>query len=955
MMTRRRSLWLLVGLLLAAFALRAFRLDAQSLWWDEGISLHLATSSAAEIVRDRLNNIHPPLYFFLLKGWLALTGVSAFSGRYPSALASLAQVALVYAVVRRVSTDFTDDTDEERVRAARSVKSVVAFLAAGLMLISPLSVIYGQEIRVYALLPVVYLAMLWLAHRVLVRSPASTQDKNPVPRFLPLAALEILALHLHYIALFAVAYVGLWGVLALGRRRDGTGLRRWVAAHALVGVVSLPWLLAVVTNWPAIQAEAAAGTFATEPVPLPYLFAQVWAFHLTGLAGALANPWVRVGAAVAGVLTIALLLPRGLDLTGGRTGVRPPVRTFTAHWLAPLLPALLVWSVRSFSHPRYVVMFAALFVPLAAWLIWTTDDRRRTAPHFLSRLLALLLALTLVGLSLWGLRQYFFVPATAKPDVRGAAHHLETVARPDDLILIPDTDWSLPFEYRGPAPARMPRLDEPPDAPGATLTRLLDCAGEEPCATSGRVFVVDYPDGTRDWAGRLPFELARRGYRAGETRFEGVLVREYRLTARSGPLPACDSAKLARPGARFGPLELASAWVGQGAAADTAVAVALCWRAAEPPPADLAVSLVLRDPLTGERVAQSDAPLLDRSGAPASVWPTGEAVLTYHVLPLPPGTPPVAVELLARVYAGEEGGGALEATSATGAALGQFAPLGEVTLSPPVGLAESAYGLAAPPLWDAPVSAAAGLDLLGARFSPGPYRPGQTVRVGLTWRAAAGGLPDLRPALALEQDGAVVAESAGAPVQGRYPTDQWAAGQMVSEFRDVRVPAGLSGPAALALFVEGRRIPLGEVTVEGAAVRFEPPQVAVPLDAQFGDAIRLIGYDPPAEIRAPAEASLTLYWEALAGDIPTGYTVFVHLLAEDGRLVAQHDAPPANGTRPTHDWLAGEFVIDPHTLVWREPDYTGPTRLVVGLYDPATGERLLTTGGRDVVEIGARE
>jgi uncharacterized membrane protein len=945
MMTRRRSLWLLTGLLLAAFALRVYRLDAQSLWWDEGISLHLATSSAAEIVRDRLNNIHPPLYFFLLKGWLALTGVSVFSGRYLSALASLTQVALVYAVVRRASTDFTDDADEERIPSAWSVKSTVALLAAGLMLFSPLSVIYGQEIRVYALLPVAYLAMLWWAHRILSCSPAPLLPRSPASLLL-LASLEWFALHLHYIALFAVGYIGLWGTLSLARRQEWAGLRRWLAAHALAAAASLPWLLAVAANWSAIQAEAGAGTFTTDPVPLPYLFAQVWAFHLTGLAGALANPWVRVGAAVAGVAGAALMLMR-LDLTGDRT----PVRFFTAHWLAPLLPALLVWSVRSFSHPRYVTMFAALFVAVAACLIGPPALGRRPTARLFHRLLVVLFASALVALGLWGLGQYFFNPATAKADMRGVARHLEAVAAPDDLILIPDTDWSLPFEYRGPAPARMPGLDKPPDEVDASLTGLLDCAGDEACAASGRVFVVDYPDGTRDWAARLPFELARRGYRVGATPFEGLFAREYRLTDRSGPLPACDDPGMVRPDARFGPLELTAAWVAQNAPADAAVAVALCWRAVEPPPADLAVSLVLRDPLTGERVAQTDAPLLDRFGAPTHFWPAGAAVVTYHVLPLPPGAPPVTGELLAGIYAGEAGGGALEAVGATGEALGRFAPLGDVALSPPVGLEASAYGLAAPPLWDEPVDAGEGLTLLGARFSPGPYRPGQTVRVGLTWQATAGGLSDLRPTLALEQGGAVVAESGGAAVHGRYPTDRWAAGQMVSEFRDVRVPAGVSGPATLALFVEGRRLPLGEVTVEGTAVQFEPPPMAETVAAQFGESIRLAGYDPPAAIRAPDEVSLTLYWQALAGDIPTSYTVFVHLLAEDGRIVAQHDAPPANGARPTHEWLAGEFITDPHTLVWREPDFAGRARLVVGLYDPATGERLLTTDGRDAVEL----
>jgi hypothetical protein len=50
---------------LLAFALRLYRLDGQSIWVDEGISLHLANSSLIEIVANRAANIHPPLYFFL--------------------------------------------------------------------------------------------------------------------------------------------------------------------------------------------------------------------------------------------------------------------------------------------------------------------------------------------------------------------------------------------------------------------------------------------------------------------------------------------------------------------------------------------------------------------------------------------------------------------------------------------------------------------------------------------------------------------------------------------------------------------------------------------------------------------------------------------------------------------------------------------------------------------------
>ena len=949
----RRSLAAVVLLLLLAYVLRLYRLDGQSLWWDEGISLHLATSSLGDIVHDRLANIHPPLYFFLLKGWLALVGVSPFTGRYLSALAGLVQVALVFAAAsgfkpaaakrNRLKPVGRAANLETRFNAAWRGRRWIhpPLLAAALMLFSPLSVIYSQEIRVYALLPVVYLALLLLAGRWWANR-GRPQRSQKISEVLGLAIVAWLALHLHYIALFAVAAVGGWGVLVLLRRRDGAGLRRWLLAWALVGAASLPWLLAVAANWPAVQAEAAAGTFTTEPVPLPFLFAQVWVFHLTGLAGALSSLFVRVGAAVVAAMGGGLLAAVGIDWLKSRRAEEPgrqagQILRLAAFWAIPLLGGLLVWSVRSFSHPRYITMFAALLVPLAALLMAASRSWMR-------RVAAAILALCLVALSLWGLRQYFFDPATAKPDVRSAARFLEATAAPDDLILVPDTDWSLPFEYNGPTPVVMPAVTESPHDPDAALDRALDCAGEGPCARSGRVFVLDYRRGTRDWQSRRPFELARRGHWAVTTDFGDVVVKAYRLDNRAGPLPSCDAPDVSRATVRFGPLALTGAWLGQGAAADTAVAVALCWRL-EAVAADAVATLVLRDPLTGERLAQVDTPLLDGNGAPAGRWSPGDAVITYHVLPLPPGTPPLTYALALGVY---EDGAAdvqlLEAQDAAGGPLGRLLPLGDVALAPPVGLVASPYGLAGPALLSRPPAAVAGLQLLGLSVPPGPFRPGQTIRVGLTWQGA-GGLGDVRPSLALQVGGLTVAENAGAPAQGRYPTDRWAAGEVVTEVRDVRVPAEAAGAAEVVVSVNGERLAIVPVEIAGATAQFEPPPVAVATEATFGDAIRLIGFDPLTTVDPSQPVPVSLYWQALAGDIPTGYTVFVHLLADDGRILAQHDGVPAGGARPTNEWLAGEYVSDAHELAWREAGYSGPARLAVGLYDPLTGARLPMAAG----------
>lgn len=95
---------------------------------------------------------------------------------------------------------------------------------------------------------------------------------------------------------------------------------------------------------------------------------------------------------------------------------------------------------------------------------------------------------------------------------------------------------------------------------------------------------------------------------------------------------------------------------------------------------------------------------------------------------------------------------------------------------------------------------------------------------------------------------------------------------------------------------------------------------------------------------------IALTWHAEA-PVATPYKVFVHALAPDGRLIAQHDAQPVNDLRPFTTWAPGERVRDHHGLAL-PPDYSGPLTLVLGLYDANTGQRIVADDGRDAVVIG---
>ncbi|HEX2172754.1 MAG TPA: hypothetical protein VHL09_09955, partial [Dehalococcoidia bacterium] len=135
----------------------------------------------------------------------------------------------------------------------------------------------------------------------------------------------------------------------------------------------------------------------------------------------------------------------------------------------------------------------------------------------------------------------------------------------------------------------------------------------------------------------------------------------------------------------------------------------------------------------------------------------------------------------------------------------------------------------------------------------------------------------------------------------------------------------------------------------------------------FGGAIELAGFDLTgaepvaagpngAVARLPAGRTLgvRLVWLGRA-PLSRAHAVFVQLLDPDGRLVAQHDAPPAAGTRPVTGIIPGEYVPDDHPLPGSAHLAPGAYTLIAGLYDPITGERLPTPSGQTFVELGRIE
>jgi hypothetical protein len=131
--------------------------------------------------------------------------------------------------------------------------------------------------------------------------------------------------------------------------------------------------------------------------------------------------------------------------------------------------------------------------------------------------------------------------------------------------------------------------------------------------------------------------------------------------------------------------------------------------------------------------------------------------------------------------------------------------------------------------------------------------------------------------------------------------------------------------------VDGKEVMLGKPLTE--------VQPLFPLGANFSDQVQLVGADWQPN---SAGGYLSLYWQTLRR-FSQNYKIFVQLRDQQGQTVASADHEAYDGLIPTQLWWVRAIIKDTNRLDWPADLQPGVYTLYVGLYDPATLERLPIT------------
>ena len=202
----------LIALLVLQAGLLFWRLDLLPVWGDELHTLTTIQHPVREIIAIIARDVHPPLYYVLLRGWAALPLPWAGIG-------ALRAFSVIWALAATLLLDLF---------WTRSWKPAARWVALVLLALSPCLLLYGRMARSYSMQVALVLLCLGVL-RSWMQDPGSMRLA-----FGSFAAMSVL-LYTHYVPGIAL----LAGFVLMGWR--SVGVRRAAVFSLAVTAAYVPW------------------------------------------------------------------------------------------------------------------------------------------------------------------------------------------------------------------------------------------------------------------------------------------------------------------------------------------------------------------------------------------------------------------------------------------------------------------------------------------------------------------------------------------------------------------------------------------------------------------------------------------------------------------------------------------------------------------------------------------
>ncbi|MFN8444599.1 MAG: glycosyltransferase family 39 protein [Caldilineaceae bacterium] len=640
-------------ILLIALLVRLWRINSQSFWFDEAVSLDWAQRPLWQTWTELMTFVqdkHPPFYYILLHGWMQLLRWFGL-GQSDAALRLLGVLLGTLTVLGVLQLGLW------------TTKRNVALLTGLLVALSPLLIWYSQELRMFQLATA---AIIWSAY-FLVRAWYAEGTAERLRFWVGMILTLEIALYSYLFSAFilpaaGITLLGLWIVQRRGRE--------FVEGVLALGVTTLLFLPLARNAWQVSGEEAVAGR------PFQDFLANQW--NLLRVFTIWRVSWPSI-LSLAALLCFSLLFMLGLIAILAKRKAAPdvdhaegatyawdyddddPLRFLPLIWLGvPLLIAnlLLVKDQTIFAEDRYLLFL----VPFLLWIVaegvvwlWTLVRHKRltTLPHHYpfagvgGLLVAGILAASLPSLSAPSLARenwraaadYILEIQQANPNLRAAVvAHVDYTRLPLQWYLrkaMTETELPLYFPFGG---TLTPEQIEPAIAP--PLQGIADLGIDTIWLTESHLEGVDDGRLVENWLAQH-FALITEQFPNG-IKLSGYALRTQYKQLPQLSIPASHLQRELIPGLTLAACEIVNP---QTSAQDETmhppsgwVHVRLWWQATDKITEDYiaSVQMVGEEGVWGERLYRSNEAL---RRWPTSSWNVGDIVRDEIDVNLNPVTP----------------------------------------------------------------------------------------------------------------------------------------------------------------------------------------------------------------------------------------------------------------------------------------------------------------------------
>lgn len=455
--------------ILFAWGLRLTYIDAQSLWYDEGVTAMVARYDLVSLTRWTADDIQPPLYYYIIAGWGRIAGWSEWNLRFPSAVTGTLLVPLIGTLALRMGL-------------VRRMLFIPILLSA----IHPFLLYYSQEARMYALL---LLLCVFGAYCLL---QALDLDRSRIGRraFWMLYIMSFAAaLYTHYFAIFLLLALGLAALILY--RESALSI-----ALANFGVLTLftPWIGTLLRRLE-LDTSYWSGTLKIEEA-LRHIAIGFTSGETVFESVAVRLLWIYAG------LTIAALW-------GWRSLPARQALTWLALWI--LLPIVAVLTLSSMA-PKFNVRYVSVALPglILLWSVGIGQGLAKKSPVRPAAALSLLLLLLGSGYANYN---WFYNSSFSKDQWRELITYIEQHHEDSASVLVSGHAWPV-WQYYAPDAEvlRLPQI-ETLDVDATLNFENIYSPLKRAIQRHDRVWLIEWQEKVIDPMGVVPLQLERAGRR----------------------------------------------------------------------------------------------------------------------------------------------------------------------------------------------------------------------------------------------------------------------------------------------------------------------------------------------------------------------------------------------------------------------------------------------------------